>query len=462
MSSKKRAIVRMEGKKYEEMKKLEKSHIRERGSIQWRDAAVATDYVEENIRAMQERQNQYNDLVESLNGDLALIESQNQQALVDQEITFLNQLRDVEYEMTLSSEEMFRQQNASFNAMIREVQQSYHADIDEVHEAISRINQDLQEKDQLGVRTIEDADRLYEWIRASYDWEFFLPGEMREIEYRIDTATENYYLGLAEASVAQAQGIQLDLEKTRAILEKKVSEWNFLRGMVDQRICQLLNVIEECREVLPVDLDMNIIADAAPLDVDYWSEGKLAEVEEKLVHLQRLVQHEHCNLATEELRTWMEKLDDKVDERLSGIIMLARYNALDGQIRRNLATIAADVMAANGFQVVEYSDDPLAIQEPFFVMMRDDHGGEITIDIAPDEGYINQISIKMTESTPVMEFQWENQRREVIDALNRRGVGVERLDRPIATPRFQIDRTERMIDARDTLTLEQDQVEDAL
>jgi hypothetical protein len=452
----------MEGKKYEEMKKLEKSHIRERSSIQWRDASVATNYVEENIQAMQERQNQYNDLVESLNGDLSLIESQNQQALVDQEITFLNQLRDVEYEMTLSTEEMFRQQNASFDAMIREVQQSYRAEMDEVHDAISLINADLQEKDQLGIRAIEDADRLYEWIRSSYDWEFFIPGEMREIEYRIDTATENYYQGLAETTVAQAQGIQLDLEKTRAILEKKVSQWNFLRGMIDQRIYQLLNVIEEIREVQPVDLEMNIIADAAPLDVDYWSEGKLTEIEEKLAHLQRLVQNDHCNLEIDEMRSWMEKLDEKVDERLSGIIMLARYNALDGQIRRNLATIAADVMAANGFKVVEYSDDPLAIQEPFFVLMRDDHGGEITIDIAPDEGYINQISIQMSESTPVMEFQLENQRREVIDALNRRGVGVERLDRPIAASRFHLDRTERMIAVSDTLTLEQDQVDDAL
>ena len=430
MSSKKRAIVRMEGKKYEEMKKLEKKHIRERSSIRWRDASVATEYVESNVKEMEERQNQYKELVNNLSGDMALMEEQTQEKLLEQEVSFLNQLTAIEYEMNLSTEDLLRQQTETFDHVIHEVQSSYNAELDQLDEAVHQIEASLKEKDQIALQNLEDVDRFYEWMRATYDWEFFKPGEMREIEHRIDTATENYYMGLTEASVTQTQSIQFDLVSSRVELEKMVSEWNLLRGMIDQRITQLEMVIQDSRIVQPVDLEMNVIEDVDALDVNYWSQGRLDEVEERLDHIKELVQHEQCNQNIDQLRKIVSHLGDDVDERLSGIIMYARYNALDAQIRRNLATIAADVMTSNGFQVVDYSDDVHAIQEPFFVLMRDDHGGEVTIDIAPEEGYVNNISIEMSESTPVMEFQLENQRREVIDELNRRGVSVERLDQP--------------------------------
>ena len=430
MSSKKRAIVRMEGKKYEEMKKLEKKHIRERSSIRWREASVATDYVESNVKEMEERQNQYKELVNNLSGDMALIEEQTQNKLLEQEISFLNQLNAIEYEMNLSTEDLLRQQSETFDCVIHEVQSSYNTELDQLDEAVHQIQAGQQEKEQMSLRQLEDVDQIYEWIRSTYDWEFFKPGEMREIEHRIDIATENYYKGMTEASVAQSQSIQSDLIKTRYALEQIVSEWNLLRGMIDQRITQLELVIQESREVQPVDLEMNVIEDVDALDVNYWSQGRLVEVEEKLDHIKHLVQHDQCNQDIGQLQKILKHLGDEMDDRLSGIIMYARYNALDAQIRRNLATIAADVMTANGFQVVDYSDNVLAIQEPFFVLMQDDHGGEVKIDIAPEEGYVNNISIEMSESTSVMEFQLESQRRDVIDELNRRGVSVERLDQP--------------------------------
>lgn len=430
MSSKKRAIVRMEGTKYENMKKLEKAHIRERGSVKWSDATIAVGFAEENATAMQERHAQYEALITNLHGDIALIEEQTQNALVQQELAFINQLSSVEYEMNRSTDELLRQQNHTFEYLIQEVQLTYQAELEQVREDFDQFTMQQNEKDQAALHAIEDVDAIFDWIRNSYDWEFFLPNDLIDFERRLDTASENYYSGMPEAALAQAQDIQHDLLKRRLELEQKTAEWSLLRGMVAQRTNELLQVIDENRFIKPVDLEMNVVEGVDLLDTNYWSQDHLSEVEEKLQQIQRSVNHRQCDLTMDELSILWDRLGENVEEKLASVLMYARYNALDAQIRRSLATIAADVMEANGFRVVSHSDDINAIQEPFFILMQDDYGGEISIDISPDEGYINNISIEMSESAPIMDYQLENQRQELIEALNSRGVAVQRLDKP--------------------------------
>ena len=428
MSSKKRAIVRMEGTKYENMKKLERKHIRERGSVRWRDASIAVDFVETNVDALQDREDQYQALMKSLSGDIALIEEQNQQALLEQETEFLNQLSSVEYEMSQTTTTLLQQQSATYENLLQEIHGAFTNEINDLREELDGIHLNQQEKNAIASSYLDDIDRTFEWLRNTYDWEFFFPGDSLDFERRIDTASENYYLGMPEAVVSQAQSILMDLTKRRVELEQQTAQWTFLRGIIAQRVDSLLQVIEESRHVKPVDLEMQVIEDVELLDVDYWSRGHLSEIEENLQQVNRVVLHPQCNQSITELQDWVNRLGDGVDEKLSSIVMFARYNALDAQIRRNLAAIASEVMEANGFRVVDYSEDTDAIQEPFFVIMQDDHGGEVTIDISPEEGYINNISIDMRESMPVMEYQLENQRREVMDELHRRGVTVQRLD----------------------------------
>lgn len=435
MSAKKRAIVRLERQEYQELKKLEKKHIKEKSEIQWKEADVAVSYVEENFQVMKDRQDNYRQLVDSLSNDLAQIELTTQDALITQENDFLNQLNDLEVEMSRNAEDLLHQQNETFNYLIQTVDQTYRDEVQALEQEMQLILSNQRDKEQYAIDLIEGTDQFFEWIRANYDWDFFQPDELIAFERRIDSANESYFMGMAEASVAQIQEIKCDLIKTRIELEKKQSEWTLLRGMIDQRITKLLEIIEESRYVLPVDLQMNVIANVDLLDVNYWSRDRLEDLEEKLIQMQLRIQDEKCEVTSEELRNWLSLIGDNVEEKLASTIMYARYNALDAQIRRNLATIAADVMAANGFQVVDHSDDVDGIQEPFFVLMQDDHGGKVSIGVTPEEGYINNISIELSESTPVMDYQIENQRQEVIGELNRLGVVVERLDRPkVAIP----------------------------
>ena len=222
-----------------------------------------------------------------------------------------------------------------------------------------------RDKDQYAIELIEGTDQFFEWMRTNYDWDFFFPDDLVSFERRIDSANDSYYMGMAEAAVAQIQEIKNDLQKTRLELEKKQSEWALLRGMIDQRITKLLEIIEENRYVLPVDLKMNVIEDVDLLDVNYWSQDRLVELEEKLLQMKSRIQNEKCDVLTDDLKKWLSLIGENIEEKLASTIMFARYNALDAQIRRNLATIAADVMAANGFQVVNYDDDINGIQEPF-------------------------------------------------------------------------------------------------
>jgi KaiC/GvpD/RAD55 family RecA-like ATPase len=430
MSAKKRAIVRLEKQEYQELKKLEKKHIKQKTAVEWKEADVAVSYVEENLQAMKERQDNYRQLVDSLTTDLTQMEFATQDALISQENHFVDQLNFMEIEISRNAEQLIQQQNETFNYLIHTVDQSYQEEIQHLNQKMQYILSNQRDKDQYAIELIEGTDQFFEWMRTNYDWDFFFPDDLVSFERRIDSANDSYYMGMAEAAVAQIQEIKNDLQKTRLELEKKQSEWALLRGMIDQRITKFLEIIEENRYVLPVDLKMNVIEDVDLLDVNYWSQDRLVELEEKLLQMKSRIQNEKCDVLTDDLKKWLSLIGENIEEKLASTIMFARYNALDAQIRRNLATIAADVMAANGFQVVNYDDDINGIQEPFFVLMQDDHGGQVSIGVTPEEGYINNISIELSESTPVMDYQIENQRREVIGELNRRGVAVERIDTP--------------------------------
>lgn len=430
MSAKKRAIVRLERQEYQELKKLEKRHIKEKSAVQWKEADVAVSYVEENLEAMKDREDSYRQMVNSLTNDLTKMETTTQDALISQEKTFLDQLSIMETDMSRNADDLIRQQNETFNYLIQTVDQTYRNEIEVLEEELGLIASNQRAKEQFAIDLIEGTDQFFEWIRTNYDWDFFNPDDLVAFERRIDSASESFFMGMPEAAVAQIQEIRSDLVRSHVELEQKQSEWAILRGMLDQRITQLQGVIEESRYVLPVDLQMNVIENVDLLDVNYWSQDRLIELEEKLFQMKANVRDQRCAVTSDELRNWLELIGENVEEKLASTIMYARYNALDAQIRRNLATIAADVMAANGFQVVDYSDDVNGIHEPFFVLMQDDHGGKVSIGVTPEEGYINNISIELSESTPVMDYQIENQRRDVIGELNRRGVVVERIDVP--------------------------------
>ena len=433
MSAKKRAMIRLDRREYDELKKLEKMHIKDRSNVSWHQAEVAAGYVQGNINEMLERQEEYQQMVTSLNGELDQIENQNHQALLQQEQEFLNHISTLESEMGHRTEDLLQQQDDIFNAVIDDLQFTHAQEIEDLSHQLEDLDQSIQEKREIALNLIEDVDQYYEWMRNAYDWEFFNPQILMEFEHQIDQATENYYQGLLEASILQNQQTRRELQKARMQMEQRQAEWSFLRGVIDQRITQYEQVIQESQFVQPVDLKMNIIEDVEPLNVNLWSQGKLGKITEALDGMKSAVQEENCKLQAEEMREWLSSADT-LDDDIAATIMLARYNALDAQIRRNLATVVTEVMEENGFQVVDHNADTSGIHEPFFVLMQDDHGGEMSIDITPEQGYINNISIEMADKSPVMEYELEERRREVVAELSRRGVAVERLDNPQSAP----------------------------
>ena len=90
----------MEKQEYQELKKLEKKHIKQKTAVEWKEADVAVSYVEENLQAMKERQDNYRQLVDSLTTDLTQMEFATQDALISQENHFVDQLNFMEIEIS--------------------------------------------------------------------------------------------------------------------------------------------------------------------------------------------------------------------------------------------------------------------------------------------------------------------------------------------------------------------------
>lgn len=202
-------------------------------------------------------------------------------------------------------------------------------------------------KEEIVQKQLADAKTLFAYVTRTFDHEKFTPGTARRSAAALETARQNLEQGFLDAAMVTAQQAYQSLSEQRLTLHQKQAEWELLHQDVKNRLHQLLIDAEGLKEIPSTDLDGNDIGQM--IDVDFWSSRRLSRLK-TMIHTQLNQVKDHAEgLQTEDLLAIQQKEIPRIFEELENTCSLAIEEALNSQIRVNIADIVIQALESQGF-----------------------------------------------------------------------------------------------------------------
>jgi hypothetical protein len=348
-----------------------------------REQQEATGRVAAEVAA---RQDAFDRALAGLSEQARRIEAQTSKRLRAQ-AQQIRQARDATEQVRRETRDALEDQERRFQEGLARERQERARDVQLLRDEVVRLGQDRERALALAAARTADARVLSSAIDKELPHERYAPGRLAELAKRVDVAEENVARGLGEAALAQAEDAYLRLSELRAEIELRDREWQMARLAADSAITVL-------REQIRVNTNPDVLdddgtpMDGVALDVDFWSEGELAQLRETIAGLADAVAGTGAPASLAELRRIADEEVPALDERLTAIVAKAQARQLASQVRANLAELVVNALE----ETTGYTwEDGQAIyaegdqRRAFYSKLRHLDDSEIVIEVAPDE-----------------------------------------------------------------------------
>jgi thioesterase domain-containing protein len=213
-------------------------------------------------------------------------------------------------------------------------------------------------------------------------------------------------------------------------------EWQTNYEKTHYTINQILTDLELNARLNALGLQGEELTDQ--VDLDYWTDGKyrhLLGVCRKV--MTRFVQDQQ-HLSTEELTRMHTELFPVMRERFESIIYEARLNALNSQLRMNIAERALEALENHGFTLNEAGYINEDMRAPFMAHLDNSDGSRVTVQVLPTDQTTQELSNELVVVTnhPYLKtehearLQWE----ELCRTLHQYDLNVSRPEVRSAPP----------------------------
>jgi hypothetical protein len=119
------------------------------------------------------------------------------------------------------------------------------------------------------------------------------------------------------------------------------------------------------------------------VDVSYWSNGNYDQLLNKCRHLLTLLSQHQEHISTEELKRTQDEVLPVITERFESIVYEARLNALNSQLRMNIAERALQALENHGFTLNEAGYVDKDMRASFIAKLDNSDGSRVTIQVLP-------------------------------------------------------------------------------
>jgi len=285
---------------------------------------------------------------------------------------------------------------------------------EKIQKIIADINKEKETKKELALYWINNLNAQIDMIN-SLEHEKFKPGELNRLITQIELAKKNYESGIYEAAITTLQERYIDaveLFEEVFVLQKEFEE---LKSKALENLDELKAILEAQRVV-----EYELEGERIEVDVDYWSEGRLSEIEKEILSLEKEINDK--NTSTQRLREIL-KYQEKLKEELINLSEKAKHNLFMYQARVDSANDIIDILDEMGFETVDNAllgDDK---RKSLFVKFENESEEEIMVILSPkDDKNIANIMFDIESTNPKFKDLRLN---NILKELNKKGVRVE-------------------------------------
>ena len=315
-----------------------------------------------------------------------------------------------------------------FTEEMQREREQYHRHLQSLSQRLDAYEQSEQSKAEAAQQWLRQIVAFAEFIQEHFDHERFLPGRVSRILGSLNFAQNNLAQGFFESSIQTSQQAFLQLSELHLELEQRIVEWQTAYARARGALTQFIAEMEMNSRVNAFGLEGEELTEQ--VELSYWSNGRYRELLDKCRRLLALLSQEHRSLSTEELEQTYKDLLPVVVERFESIIYEARLNALNSQLRMNIAERALQALEVQGFRLnaAGYANEDM--RAAFTANLENPDGSRVLIEVLPTDQMKQELTneLVMITNHPYLKTEHEArlQWQELCRTLNQHDLQVSR------------------------------------
>jgi hypothetical protein len=286
---------------------------------------------------------------------------------------------------------------------------------------------------------------MAEFIQTQFDHERFTPGRFEKILRNLNYAENNLNQGFSESCLQTSQQMYLELYDLNIELEQHTLQWHTLFGETYSAINELIAQMTSNADIRALGLSGEELPDY--INLDFWTNGRFQHLLEHCRQLTIYMVQDQNILTFEDIQRINSQILPTIRETFEKIIFDARLNALNSQLRMNIAEKALQALENHGFVLDEagYSDNDMRSQ--FNAHLECPDGSQVLIQVLPTEQAKEDLSNDLVVITTHPFLKTEHEARmhwdELSQSLAKYNLRVSRPQIMAAPSTLTIQETER-------------------
>ncbi len=382
----------------------------------------------ENLNLVRDRQQDYQELVDSFDDQVREVESETAQSLASYQENFYNSLQDVAGNLLDNTAHALVEQNQLFQELYAQEHDLRQQQVSRLEQQIATMQGNVQgsarRKSAYTIQWIEAGRKLASFILARYDTQKFSPGQIEKLEEELDLCRQNLNLGMLEAALLNAQQTYSRLSELRSELERKQSEWNVLYQTSLLTARRFYAMLANCQRLPALDTDGNALP--YQIEVDFWCGRKLSRLAEKTRNVVQHLEKNQAILDAAALNQLIQSDFPALQDELDKLVVDARLAALNSQVRINIADLVVQALEQQGFalQEAQYSNGDQ--RKAFSARVQNLEGSEVVIQVMPVPGDAgkNELQMLSLDKDQRTEHELRQRAQEISRTLNQNGLVV--------------------------------------
>jgi hypothetical protein len=382
--------------------------------------------LQQHLAPLERRQQQYEAGLNRMASEVREYERQTAQSFERQNREFRERLESMAGELRSETHRLIAEQENRFNRTIEQERREREQQIQSVQQQVIALQADHVRKQEIAHVWLDSSKEILEFIRNNSRHERFAPGRLVQLESRLEQAHQNFQQGIPETALSQAQQSYSELSQLRLELDRLEREWQVWRSAALESVRVLLEEARVNRETKVNDAQGNEIDTA--VEVDWWTDGKLSELENRLQALIAEMQKENSKLTTEDLKKIVEQQAPQLQEQLQKIVQEARIEVVSSQLRSNLANLIVQVLEEKGYSFQDATYEGNDQRQSVVAKVGYLDGSEVVVEVKPSDtgSGMNEININSLDYQQRTESELRKRSDELTEAVRANGLEVSK------------------------------------
>ena len=380
MSGYKRATVTISEEEY---RRLHQADMKRRFQEHRRGAKTSgqTADLTRVLKEMEDRQSQLETALDGLDQDFDWIGAEMREEILAQNVLWYQSLAHMIEETSSNANASLTFLSQRFTEEMQNEREQYRHHLQSLSQRLDTSEQREQSRAEAARRWLRQSAAFGDFIQEQFDHERFMPGRLSSILVSLNIAQSNLAEGFFESSLQSSQQAFLKLSELHFELEQRIAEWHTEYARAKDALSQFVAELEVNARVNAFGLEGEELAEQ--VDLAYWSNGRYRELLDKSRQLLTLLTQEQQSIPTQELTRTHTELLPVLMEKFKSIIYDARLNALNSQLRMNIAERALQALETQGFRLDEAGYANQDMRASFTAQLENPDGSRVMIEVLP-------------------------------------------------------------------------------